>query len=50
MFIFERESTNKGGAEREREGDRESKAGSRLGAVSTEAKAGLEPTNREIRT
>ena len=35
-----------GGAERE--GDTESKAGSRLRAVSTEPDAGLEPTNREI--
>ena len=37
-----------GGAERE--GDAESKAGSRLRAVNTEPKAGLEPTNREIMT
>ena len=32
-----------GGGQREREGDRESKAGSRLSAVSTEPDAGLEP-------
>ena len=32
----------------EREGDTESKAGSRLRAVSTEPDAGLEPTNYEI--
>ena len=36
------------GREREREGDTESKAGSRLRAVSTEPDVGLEPTNREI--
>ena len=34
----------------EREGDTESKAGSRLRAVSTEPDAGLELTNREIMT
>ena len=39
---------SRGGAERE--GDPESKAGSRLGAVSTEPDAGLEPTNCEIMT
>ena len=37
-----------GGAERE--GDTESEAGSRLGAVGTEPDVGLEPTNREIMT
>ena len=37
-----------GGAERE--GDRESEAGSRLRAVSTEPDVGLEPTDREIVT
>ena len=37
-----------GGAEREREGDTESEAGSRLRAVSTEPDLGLELTNREI--
>ena len=42
----ERQSVSEGGAERE--GDTESKAGSRLGAVSTEPDVGLEPTNREI--
>ena len=35
---------------REREGDTESKAGSRLQAVRTEPDAGLELTNREIIT
>ena len=34
--------------EAEREGDTESEAASRLGAVSTEANAGLELTDREI--
>ena len=34
----------------EREGDRESEAGSRLQAVSTEPEAGLKPTNHEIMT
>ena len=37
-----------GGAERE--GDAESKAGSRLPTVSPEPDVGLEPTNREITT
>ena len=37
-----------GGAERE--GDKESQAGSRLRAVGAEPDAGLEPTNREIVT
>ena len=36
--------------EGKREGDTESEAGSRLQAVSTEADAGLEPTNHEITT
>ena len=52
MFIYfwdrERQSTSRGGAERE--GDTESEAGSRLRAVSTEPDVGLEPTNREIVT
>ena len=34
----------------EREGDTESKAGSRLSAVSTEPDAGLELTDRKIMT
>ena len=38
MFIYERERGT------------ESEAGSRLRAVSTEPDAGLEPTNREIKT
>ena len=34
----------------DRQGDTKSEAGSRLGAVSTEPSAGLEPTNGEIVT
>ena len=48
MFIFERESTSGGGAERDR--DTESNAGSRLQAVNTESGMGFEPTNHEIMT
>ena len=48
LFLRERQSTSRGGAERE--GDTESKAWSRLRAVSTEPNVGLEPTNREIMT
>ena len=44
----ERQSTSRGGAERG--GDTESKAGSRLQAVSTEPNVGLEPTDCEIMT
>ena len=43
LFIFERQSVSRGGAERE--GDTESGAGSRLGAVSTEPDVGLELTS-----
>ena len=51
MFIyFETESEQVGEGQREREGDTESEAGSRLRAVSTEPDAGLEPMNREIMT
>ena len=39
-----------GGGVAEREGDTESKAGSRLRAARTEPDVGLEPTNREIMT
>ena len=52
MFIYfwqrerERQSTSRGGVERG--GDKESEAGSRLQAVSTESNAGLEPTNGGI--
>ena len=38
------------GGREERGGDTESKAGSRLRAVSTESNVGLELTNREIMT
>ena len=48
MFIFKRDSANRGGTERER--DRESEAGSRLQAVSTEPNAGLKLTYCEIMT
>ena len=52
LFLRERERERQrvsgGGAERE--GDTESKAGSRFRAVSTEPDTGLEPTNREIVT
>ena len=48
MFIFERENESGGGAEKE--GDTESKAGSRLRAVSTEPDVGLELVSREIMT
>ena len=44
----ERESTSRGKAETE--GDTESKAGSRLQAVSTAPDVGLELTNHEIMT
>ena len=52
MFIYfgdrERQSMNGGGAERE--GDTESEAGSRLGAISPEPDAGLELMDREMVT
>ena len=38
------------GAEREREGDTESEAGSRFGAVNTQPNAVLELTNHRIMT
>ena len=46
MFIFER--WGEWGRGREREGDTEAEAGSRLLAVSPEPAAGLEPLNCEI--
>ena len=51
MFIYfwERQRQSMRGREAER-GDTESKAGSRLWAVSTEPDVGLELTNREIMT
>ena len=50
LFLRERarQSASRGGAGRE--GDTESKAGSRLRAVSTEPDEGLEPTDLEIMT
>ena len=54
MFIYfwdrERQSKSGGVVGREREGDTESEAGSRLWAVSTEPDAGLKLTNCEIMT
>ena len=50
MFIFERERDRAWVGERQREGDTEFEAGSRLWAVSTEPEAGLEPTNCENMT
>ena len=44
------ETERKQGWAREKEGDTESKAGSRLGAISTESDVGLELMNREIMT
>ena len=46
----DREKQSLSGGEAEKEGDTESEAGSRLGAVSTEPDAGLKPTKREIMT
>ena len=48
MFIFERESISRGGADSG--GNTESEAGSRLRAVSTEPATELELTNCEIMT
>ena len=48
LFLKKRESMSGGGAERE--GDTESKAGSRLGGVSTEPDEGLRLTSHEIMT
>ena len=48
LFIFEREKQHEQGRGRERKGDTESKAGSKLRAVSTEPDTGLELTDREI--
>ena len=51
-YLFERETEREtmSGIGAEREGDTESKAGSRLRAVITEPNAGLKLTNREIVT
>ena len=48
LFISERETQRESGGGAEKEGDTESKAGSRLCAVSTEFYAGLELTNSKI--
>ena len=48
--MTERETEHEWRRGREREGDTESEAGSRLRAVSTEPDAGLEPTDCEIMT
>ena len=48
IFIFERESMSKGGADRE--GETESEAGSRLQAASTDPNVGHEPVNLENMT
>ena len=50
MFIYLRERDRTGAGRAEREGDTESKGGSRLRAVSTEPDEELELTNREIMT
>ena len=46
--VWERGGEGEQGRDREREGDTESKAGSRLQAVGTEPDAGLELANHEI--
>ena len=48
MKVRESQNVDRGGVEGE--GDTESKAGSRLRAVSTEPDVGLKPTNGEIMT
>ena len=50
MFIFERTKERTWTGEGQREKETESKAGSRLWAVSTEPDVGLEPMNREVMT
>ena len=50
LFLRETETARDGEGQRGREGDRESEAGSRLRAVSTEPDAGLELTSREVMT
>ena len=50
LFLRDRERQDMSREGAEREGDTESKAGSRLRAGSTEPDVGLEPTNREIMT
>ena len=50
VYLFLRERQRGRGEGPEREGDKESEAGSRLHAVSTETSAGLKLTNHEIVT
>ena len=50
MFIFERDRQSMSGGGAEREGDTESKLGSRLWAASTEPDAGLKLMDYEIIT
>ena len=50
FYLKERDRQSMSGGGAEREGDTESEAESRLGAVSTEPDAGLELTDREITT
>ena len=50
VYLFLRERKHTWGKGREREGDTESEAGSRLLAVSAKPDAGLELTNCEIMT
>ena len=50
LFLRQREAEDERGRGRERGGDTESKAGSRLPAVSTERDAGLELTSSEVMT
>ena len=50
LFLRERHTQSVSGGGAEKEGDTESKAGSRLQAVSTEPYVGLEPRHREIMT
>ena len=47
-LLIDRKNASRGGAERQ--GDRESEAGSSLRTVSTEPNVGLKPTNSEIMT
>ena len=50
IYFWERRRQNASGLGAEREGGKESEAGSRLRAVSTEPDTGLEPTSCEIMT
>ena len=50
MCVCERERERAGEGQRERQGDTESKAGSRLRAVSTEPNTGLRLMDPEIMT